>query len=156
VNLHFKIKLYQTGQRASLYTVHIKGEQESEFDKFLSDPNVTSNPEYQGLIAHIDEIIHKYGCQKRFFKLKESKLTDAVAALSRGKIRLYCCRYSNIILILGSGGIKNTSTYQEDPILNRNVEIMAEVSNRMDQRIKERSIIIKGTRFEGDLDFEDE
>ena len=156
MNLKFRIELYQTGKKASLYTVKIEGEKESEFDNFLSDPEIISNPEFRALLVHIDEITNKYGCQERFFKLKESKLSDAVSALWRGQIRLYCCRYSNIILILGSGGIKSTATYQEDPKLNRSVEIMAEVSNRMDQRIRGKSIIIKGNKFEGNLYFGEE
>ena len=156
--MKFRIELYQTGRKANLYTVRIKGEKESEYDKFLSDPRIASHSEFNVFNTHIDDIINKYGCQDRFFKLKESKLTDAVVALPWRDIRLYCCRYSSIILILGSGGIKTTSTYQKDPQLKHSVEIMAEVSSRVDQRIKEKRITINEdkNKFEGDLDFEDE
>ena len=32
-----------------------------------------------------------------------------------GKLRLYCLRLSDQIVILGNGGVKTTRTYQEDP-----------------------------------------
>lgn len=156
MNLKFNLKLNQTGKKASLYTINIRGEDQTEFDKFLSNSEITSNPDFQELIVRIDEIINKYGCQERFFKLKESKLTDAVVALWRGQIRLYCCRYSNIIIIAGSGGLKETQKYQEDPKLDKCVKIMAEVSNKIDDRIKDRSIIIKGNKLIGNLDFTEE
>jgi hypothetical protein len=34
------------------------------------------------------------------------------------KLRLYCLRISNQILILGNGGVKSTRTYQEDERLS--------------------------------------
>ena len=33
------------------------------------------------------------------------------------KLRLYCLRISDQILILGNGGVKTTRTYEEDPKL---------------------------------------
>ena len=153
MNSKFKIELYQSGKKASLYTVRLAGESETEFDKFLSDPEITSNPEFDAFLSRINDILNKYGCQKRFFKLKESKLTDAVAALWRGKIRLYCCRYSDIIIIVGSGGIKQTRSYQDDPKLNHIVKLMAEVSMKMDEKIHNKEIKYKENKFVGNLDF---
>ena len=156
MNLQFKIEFYQPGKKATIYTIRLKGEEQTEFDKFLSDPSVTSDPEFHALLIRINDIADKYGCQDRFFKLKESKSTDAVAALWRGSIRLYCCRYSNIIIILGSGGTKKTKTYQENPKLQKNVEIMAEVSRKMDKRINDRSILLIENKFVGNLNFIEE
>lgn len=46
-------------------------------------------------------------------------MSDNVVALSLDsrKLRLYCLRLSDKILILGNGGIKTTRTYQEDETL---------------------------------------
>ena len=43
-------------------------------------------------------------------------MNDDVCALSLDshKLRLYCLRISNQILILGNGGVKETRTYQEN------------------------------------------
>ena len=47
-------------------------------------------------------------------------MSDNVKALAidSHKLRLYCLRISDQILILGNGGIKNTRTYQEDETLS--------------------------------------
>jgi len=153
VNLKFTIELVQSGNKASLYTIRLAGEKQTEFDKFLSDAEITAHPEFPALLQRIDNIINKHGCQDIFFKLKESALKDTVAALWRDNIRLYCCRYGNIILILGSGGLKHTRTYQQEPKLFKSIQIMAEVSKKMDERIKDKSIRIISDKFWGDLDF---
>lgn len=47
-------------------------------------------------------------------------MNDHVVALPvvQSKLRLYCLRLSDKILILGNGGIKNTKTYQANNELN--------------------------------------
>lgn len=94
-------------------------------------------------MVRIDDIANRFGCQDYLFKEKESGFTDPVVALSRENLRLYCCRYGNIILILGSGGVKYTRTYQENPGLHQKVKIMAYVAKRIDQRINDKEIEIK-------------
>ena len=154
MNLSFKIELVEEGNKASLYTIKIDNSMESEFEKFLSDGEVNSHREFQPLILRLQEIIDKYGCQERFFKLNESKYNDNVVALWRDNLRLYCCRYGNIILLLGSGGVKQTRTYQEDEHLNNIVTTMAEISDRIDRRIiEEKTLKIVGNKFIGDLEF---
>ena len=46
-------------------------------------------------------------------------MNDSVSAIpvEGGKLRLYCLRISEQIVILGNGGIKSTETYEEDPRL---------------------------------------
>ena len=46
-------------------------------------------------------------------------MNDNVHAIpiNHSKLRLYCLRISEQILILGNGGIKKTKSYQEDPKL---------------------------------------
>ena len=39
-------------------------------------------------------------------------------AIDSRKLRLYCLRISDQILILGNGGIKSTRTYQENELLS--------------------------------------
>lgn len=47
-------------------------------------------------------------------------MNDNVKALAidSRKLRLYCLRISDQILILGNGGVKNTRTYQENEKLS--------------------------------------
>jgi len=156
VNFSFKIELLKAGIKSTLYSIKLNGEEENEFDKFLLDPEVCSSPHFEPLLERIDDIADRLGCQDQFFKLQESKFYDPVVALWRDNLRLYCCRYGNIILIIGSGGIKKTRTTQEDPKLKRIVEIMAYVAERIDQKIHDKEIEInhENDQFTGDLNFE--
>lgn len=56
---------------------------------------------------------------ERFFR-NEGRMRDNVKALAidSRKLRLYCLRISDQILILGNGGIKLTRTYEEDDTLS--------------------------------------
>ena len=123
-------------------------------EKFLQDTKIAASPDFQSILGRIDDIANKLGCQDYLFKEKESRFSDAVVALNRGNLRLYCCRYGNIILILDSGGIKDTRTYQESPKLNQSINMMAYISNRIDQRIKDKDIKIIPNQFKGDLNFD--
>lgn len=58
------------------------------------------------------------GALERFFR-PEGKINDNVHAIpiDGGKLRLYCLRISEQIIILGNGGVKSTRSYQESPKL---------------------------------------
>ena len=62
------------------------------------------------------QAILNFGALERFFR-PEGKIRDSVAAIpiEGGKLRLYCLRISEQIVILGNGGVKATRTYEEDP-----------------------------------------
>ena len=96
-----------------------------------------------------------------YFKLFEGKPGDGVAALydkEEHKLRLYCIRYANTIIILGGGGRKVTDAWQEDPELTDHVELMIRVSKEISERIRNKEIkfINNGHDFEGDLIFTNE
>ena len=80
--------------------------------------NATYNKDYNTIILALAKIIDK-GALERLFRI-EGKMSDNVAALSidSRKLRLYCLRISDQILILGNGGAKLTRTYEEDTELS--------------------------------------
>ncbi|TCD46893.1 hypothetical protein [Chlorobium sp. N1] len=102
MNLGFQIKPVENGLRGSLYSVHVSGQEKTEFERF--------------------------GFKEQFFK-KEGSIRDSVEALhyGNGKLRLYCLRWSSVLLIVGYGGVKTTRTYQEDPVLHEAVAFLQEV-----------------------------
>ena len=93
---------------------------ESEFEKFLNEfkDNATYNREFNVILLALSKIIDK-GALERFFR-NEGRMNDNVKALAidSRKLRLYCLRISDQILILGNGGVKATRTYQEDSKLS--------------------------------------
>lgn len=69
--------------------------------------------DYQIIIYALSKIAEN-GALERYFR-PEGKMNDNVCALpvDSGKLRLYCLRISDNILVIGNGGIKNTKTYEE-------------------------------------------
>ena len=157
MNFSFTIELVEFGKKCHIYTIRIDGEEYNEFDKFLLDDKIQAHPEFESLMVRISSIAHKIGAQDQFFKLHESTSTEAIVALWRKDLRLYCCRHGNIILILGGGGLKKSRTYQEDKHLNHCVDVLKYVSKRLDKRINEGDIKYDNKyRFNGNLKFDKE
>ena len=111
--------LVSESQRTTLYSISFEKDGTTEFEKFVSEfeMNAQYNSDYQRIIAALQVILER-GALERFFR-PEGRMNDDVHALpiEGGKLRLYCLRISEQILILGNGGVKNTKIYQEDPKL---------------------------------------
>ena len=77
--------------------------------------------------------------------MNEGKPGDGICAVTdlKGKLRLYCIRFGNILLILGGGGRKTTRTYQEDPKLYSEIQLLQKVSEALSKAIKEKDIRIE-------------
>ncbi len=103
-----------------MFSVCFDGSEESEFEKFLSEfkDNATYNKDFNVILLALSKIIDK-GALERFFR-NEGRMRDNVKALAidSRKLRLYCLRISDQVLILGNGGVKTTRTYQEDEKLS--------------------------------------
>ena len=111
--------LISESSKTTLYSICFEMDGTTEFEKFVSEfeENATYNQDYQRIIAALQSILN-IGALERFFR-PEGKMKDSVAAIpiDGGKLRLYCLRISEQIVILGNGGVKTTPTYEEDPKL---------------------------------------
>ena len=151
------LQLLESGDIVSIYSPLFKGEQYTEFEKFLIA--FMDNEEYGpdlGVIMGRLETIKKMGVQDRFFRF-EGRSYDRVHALpaylESSRLRLYCLCISSKVLILGSGGVKETQTYQEDPYLNKCVETLQKIDFEIRMRENRKEITIKGTQLHGELSF---
>lgn len=90
------------------------------------------------------EKIVAVGALERFFR-PEGKMSDRVAALSidSRKLRLYCLRISDQILIVGNGGRKDTRTYEESAELSGYVMDLQEFDKLLTEAQKDGSITIE-------------
>ena len=113
------LDIISESERATLYSISFEKDGTTEFEKFLAEfeMNAEYNSDYQRIIAALQVILDR-GALERFFR-PEGKMNDNVHAipLEGSKLRLYCLRISEQIVILGNGGVKNTKSYQEDPKL---------------------------------------
>jgi hypothetical protein len=90
------------------------------------------------------------GFLDRYFR-PEGKMRDRVAALpiQSSKLRLYCLRLSDSVLIVGNGGQKDTKTYQENPELNGYVINLQKLDDILRIAEQKGTIRIEETTIEG-------
>lgn len=116
-----KVTLDIIGQseKTILYSISFEIDGTTEFEKFVAEfeMNASYNRDYQRIIAALQAIL-RLGALERFFR-PEGKMNDSVTAIpiEGGKLRLYCLRISEQIVILGNGGVKRTASYEDDPKL---------------------------------------
>jgi hypothetical protein len=131
------------GDAGSIYTIQFERESPSEFDKFLANEMVRGQKaSFERLVSKLREMSNEYGFEAGLFKVEEGKRRDYVVALIEGKIRLYCLRIDDTLIVVGNGGVKDTRTYQDDPHLNASVEDLQMVHDRLMKRIYSGRILV--------------
>ena len=73
-----------------------------------------------------------------------------------GKLRLYCLRISEQIVILGNGGVKMTKNYQEDPKLYGYVLDLQRFEKMLKENLEKGYVSIEEKELTGieDITFE--
>ena len=108
-------------EKAGLFAICFEGESFTEFQKFIvkGHENATLQPDLQKILNALQHMMNAMGFLDRYFR-PEGKMRDRVAALpiQSSKLRLYCLRLSDSVLIVGNGGPKTIKTYEEDSELN--------------------------------------
>ncbi len=148
--------LLEEGNQCTLYSIQFTTEDNSEYqrfyNKFIEDAKLNRD------LLRIVEILGKIadgGALERLFR-PEGKMKDSVVALPvlSSKLRLYCLRLSNGILILGNGGVKNSRTYEEDDSLRGYVLTLQKFEELLKEGQKKGSVIITERIIETDNSFE--
>lgn len=110
-----ELLLVNSSDSCTMYTIQFLSDEESEFEKFISKfmQDAELNPDFQAIMRFVEQILSN-GALERYFR-REGKINDSVVALPvlKSKLRLYCLRLTDKILILGNGDVKNTRTYEE-------------------------------------------
>ncbi len=160
------VKLHRySGKGCTIYTVRLKGQTQTLFEKFIAD----NLPKYQGdirkLIANLRDIGAELGMREKFFKPEEARLGDQICAMyikSGPGIRLYFVKYGQDVIILGGGGDKGpgVKAWQDDPELAVHVELLKRLSEHIGSRLEKREDLWWSkdlTQIEGELkNYEDE
>ena len=152
------IDLIAESEKTALYSISFEMDGTTEFEKFVAEfeMNSTYNSDYQRIIAALQVILDK-GALERFFR-PEGKMDDNVQAIPiyGGKLRLYCLRISEQIVILGNGGAKTTNSYQNDPKLFGYVIDLQRFDKILKENIEKGYISIEEKVLNGieDLTFE--
>lgn len=139
------LKTLEQSDNVSLYSICFDGNDISEYEAFLQrfKDDAQLNEDYKKIILALEKIV-AVGAFERFFR-PEGKMTDHVAALSidSRKLRLYCLRISDQILIVGNGGVKTTRTYEESTELSGYVMDLQKFDKLLTEAQKDGSITIE-------------
>lgn len=151
-----ELRLIEEAQNCTLYTIQFTSEDTSEFERFYAKfkDDVELNPDLMRIVGFIDKIAD-VGALERFFR-PEGKMSDRVCAMPvvSSRLRLYCLRLSDKILILGNGGVKKTRTYNEDDELKGYVLTLQKFDKLIKEGIKDGTITVTENTLETDKTFE--
>lgn len=148
--------LLNEGNQCTLYSIQFTSEDSSEYErfykKFIEDAKL--NRDLLRIVQIVDRIAEE-GALERLFR-PEGKIRDSVVALPviASKLRLYCLRLSNGILILGNGGVKNSRTYEEDDSLRGYVLNLQKFEELLKEGQRNGTVIITERIIDTDNTFE--
>ncbi len=86
----------------------------------------------------------------------EGRYGDGVSVIPievGNKLRLYCLRLSDKILIFGNGGVKDSRSWQESETLAPYVKLLMDTSRFIASRIKDGTIVLADKEIVGNLNF---
>lgn len=137
------------------YTIQFSEESETEYERFYSKfiEDAQLNQDLLRIVQLVDKIADE-GALERFFR-QEGKMRDSVVALPvlRSKLRLYCLRLSDKILVLGNGGVKNSRTYEEDDSLRGYVLTLQKFEELLKEGQRDRTVTVTSKTIETDKTF---
>ena len=151
-----ELLLVNEADNCTIYTIQFLSETDSEFERFYNKfkDDAVYNPDLMRIVSFIDKIADR-GALERFFR-PERKYIDGVCALPvvQSKLRLYCLRLSDQILILGNGGVKATKTYNEDDTLKGYVLTLQKFEKLIKECVKDGTVSITENKIETDNTFD--
>lgn len=151
-----ELKLVTDAKNCTMYTIQFLSDDDSEFEKFYANfrNELEYNEDFERLLNILGRIAD-FGALERFFR-PEGKMNDRVCALPvlKSKLRLYCLRLSDKILILGNGGVKKTRTYDEDDALKGYVITLQNFDRLMRSGVKDGTISVTENIIETDKTFD--
>ena len=143
-------------RKCTLYSIQFLTEDEAEYERFYNrfKEDAVFNEDLMSITDLIDRIAN-FGAFERLFR-PEGKMSDRVVALPiiKSKLRLYCLRLSDGILILGNGGVKNTRTYIENDELRGYVVTLQNFDKLIKQGEQDGTITITENTIETDNTFD--
>ncbi len=151
-----ELKLVTDAKNCTIYTIQFLSEDESEYEKFYLKfrDELEFNEDFQRILNVLGRIAD-FGAFERYFR-PEGKMNDRICALPvfKSKLRLYCLRLSDKILIIGNGGIKKTRTYDEDNTLKGYVITLQNFDRLIRAGVKDGTIVVTEDVIETDNTFD--
>jgi len=153
---HYSIELVEENENVNFYSIHLDGKELTELEDFFEKFPIgyDYDDEIDVIIAWMNRIADT-GALERYFR-PEGRYGDGVGVIPIDvgkKVRLYCLRLSDKILVFGNGGIKDTPTWQESESLAPYVKLLVDTSRFISSRIKDGSLVLVDKEIIGNLNF---
>lgn len=151
-----ELLLVNSSDSCTMYTIQFLSDDKSEFEKFISKfrNDAVLNTDFQTIMRFVEQILSN-GALERYFR-PEGKMRDSVVALPilKSKLRLYCLRLTDKILVLGNGGVKNSKTYEDDDTLQGYVIDLQKFEELLNQEVHSGNVEITEKEIKTDKTFE--
>ena len=152
----YSVELIEEHEKVNFYSIHLDGEELSELERFFDKfpEGCKYDEEVDTILAWIDKIAEK-GALERYFR-PEGRYGDGVGVIPidvGNKIRLYCLRLTDKVLIFGNGGVKDSDSWQNSKVLAPYVQLLTETSRFVKSRLRDGKIILIDKELIGNLDF---
>lgn len=156
MNQSYSIELLEEYDNINFYSIHLDEEELTEVERFFEKfpEGCEYDEEVDVILAWMDKIAEK-GALERYFR-PEGKYGDGVGVIPidvGNKLRLYCLRLSDKILVFGNGGIKDAKSWEESPTLAPYVELLMDTSRFLSSRVKNGTVLLVDKEIIGNLNF---
>jgi len=153
---HYRIELVEEYDKVNFYSIHIDGKELTELESFFEKFPIGCeyDEEIDVIIAWMDKIAET-GALERYFR-PEGRYGDGVGVIPidvGNKIRVYCLRLSDKILVFGNGGIKDAAKWQESEELAPYVKLLIDTSRFISSRMSDGSLVLVDKEIIGNLNF---
>lgn len=140
----------------NFYSIHMEDKELSELERFFEKfpEGCEYDEEVDIIISWLDKIGER-GALERYFR-PEGNYGDGVGVIPidvGNKLRLYCLRISDKILVFGNGGIKDSGKWQNSESLAPYVKTLIDTSRFIASRIRDGKIVIVDKELIGNLNF---
>lgn len=150
-----ELLLVTSSDNCTVYTIQFLSDEQTEFEKFIVKfrNDAELNPDFQAIMRFVEQILAN-GALERFFR-REGKMSDSVVALPvlKSKLRLYCLRLTDKILVIGNGDVKNSRTYQGDNTLQGYVMDLQKFERLLKQEVQAGNVKITESQIITDKTF---
>lgn len=152
----YNIELIEEYANINFYSIHLQGKELSELESFFEKfPDGSPyDEEIDVILSWLDKIAER-GALERYFR-PEGRYGDGVGVIPidvGNKIRLYCIRLSDKIIVFGNGGIKDARSWQQSKTLAPYVKLLIDTSRFIQARIKNGTIVLVDKEIIGNLNF---
>ena len=152
----YSIELVEEYDNINFYSIHLDDEELTELERFFEKfpEGCEYDEEVDVILSWMDKISER-GALERYFR-PEGRYGDGVGVIPievGNKLRLYCLRLSDKILVFGNGGVKDAQRWEDSPTLAPYVELLMDTSRFLSSREKNGTVLLVDKEIIGNLNF---